>query len=514
MNNKIKTALSSVLLGTIIATAFSAYAFSGTVDANDEISLSSYALNGTADVSIARNVSNYTLSYQWVEISNDLYKQIKQYKDELEVIKAFNLYEGDQNNTTLYDQYVSAQEGYKKLYGTTLSDLSNTKASEDISIIRSLLPNYTDNWTKSTNNKATIDLTSFSGTKDYCLWVKLDNNGQTSYDAETYEFTGTKSNSTVDESNTTNTDTNTNTNTDTTRPTDRIDTGDNIYINNWDVTATNGKVTINISRDVKNYELYYQWKEIDESTYNQIKKLEDELEVILEFNLYEQAEQDKTNVDQAYDAYYSAQQSYKEKYGSYVEGCSDIEADTLISQRNSLLLKAGYGKDWTKTTDNTATLDFSTFTGEKYFILWAKLVKSDGTTEYDGEIFEATGTKKDQPKPVEPDNNTVVPDDNTVKPDNNTVKPDDNTVKPDNNTVEPDDNTVKPDNNTVKPDNNTAKSPDNNVIDDGKKDDEENVVKDKKLPQTGSMVDAPILVQTIVGLISTAVASFSKFRRM
>ena len=189
---KLKNILSIILVAIIILTATSTMAYSGTLDARDDISISNTITNGKGSIDIARGVAGYKLYYQANELSNDTYKQIKQLKDELRVIQAFNIYEATQADSD-YDEYASTQMYYKNLYGKNVDDCSEQKVNEDMSIIISLLPEYTDSWKQTKDNSFDIDLSSFAGTKDFVVWVQLvKQDGTKAYDAEVFELTGTK----------------------------------------------------------------------------------------------------------------------------------------------------------------------------------------------------------------------------------------------------------------------------------------------------------------------------------
>ena len=189
---KLKNILSIILVAIIILTATSIMAYSGILDARDDISISNTITNGKGSIDIARGVAGYKLYYQANELSNDTYKQIKQLKDELRVIQAFNIYEATQADSD-YDEYASTQMYYKNLYGKNVDDCSEQKVNEDMSIIISLLPEYTDSWKQTKDNSFDIDLSSFAGTKDFVVWVQLvKQDGTKAYDAEVFELTGTK----------------------------------------------------------------------------------------------------------------------------------------------------------------------------------------------------------------------------------------------------------------------------------------------------------------------------------
>ena len=193
---KLKNILSIILVSIIILTATSTMAYSGTLDASDDILISDAMTNGRGVIDIARGVAGYKLYYQANELSNDTYKQIKQLKDELRVIQAFNVYELTKSDAD-YNEYYSAQMYYKNLYGKIVEDWTDEKIKEDASIIKNLLPNYTDSWKQTTDNSFDIELSNFSGNKDFVVWVQLvKQDGTKAYDAEVFELTGTKKDTT------------------------------------------------------------------------------------------------------------------------------------------------------------------------------------------------------------------------------------------------------------------------------------------------------------------------------
>ncbi len=192
----LKNILSVILAVIIMLTATSTMAYSGTLDARDDISISDTMTKGRGVIDIARGVAGYKLYYQANELSNDTYKQIKQLKDELRVIQAFNVYELTKSDAD-YNEYYSAQMYYKNLYGKIVEDWTDEKIKEDASIIKNLLPNYTDSWKQTTDNSFDIELSNFSGNKDFVVWVQLvKQDGTKAYDAEVFELTGTKKDTT------------------------------------------------------------------------------------------------------------------------------------------------------------------------------------------------------------------------------------------------------------------------------------------------------------------------------
>ena len=472
------------------------------LDPYNNILISSVSENGTGSVNIV-GVNNYTLFSGYVEIDEELYNQIKKLEDELEVIEAFNIYD-----TTLdeddYNNYYVAQQAYKAKYGTYVYDGTDERIDTIESIRDSLLLTkpFTGIWALSTNNSKNffIDPTTYNGTKYFISWIKLQKqNGDEILDGEIQKLVGTKGEEEVTPTPTT------------PAPSPEIlDPYNNIIIHE----ATDGKGTIEVIGINKPYDLYYQWVEIDEPLYRQIRQLEDELKVIEAFNIYD------TTLDQEdYDNYYAAQQAYKAKYGTYVYDGTDERIDIIESTINSLFLTRKYGNDWIKTDDNTYEMDLSKFTGTKYYILWAKLVKPDGKEIYDAEVFEFTGTKT-TPTPVEPTPTPVTPTPTPVEPTPTPVTPTPTPVTPTPTPVEPTPTPVTPTPTPVEPTPTpvTPTPTPEEKDDDGKKElvvnPTNNTTANGRLPQTGIDGSNIALIGAMVGLSTVSVVSFIKYRRI
>ena len=234
---KLKSILSILTIMVLILINTNAIAYSGKFDVEDEIKISEYLINGKGEIDIARNVAGYKLYCQANVMDNDTYKQIKKLKDELNVIYAYNIYEASKSEDSK-NAYESTQIYYKSLYGTNVEDFSDQKADENMSIIISLLPNYTDKWEETTDNTFNINLSSFSGTKDIVVWVQLEKmDGTRIYDAEVYEVTGTKQ------------DNNVNTNTSVDNNNSTIENG---VANDTNSTNTNNNTTNNTNSTNRN----------------------------------------------------------------------------------------------------------------------------------------------------------------------------------------------------------------------------------------------------------------------
>ena len=261
---KLKSILSILTIMVLILINTNAIAYSGKFDVEDEIKISEYLINGKGEIDIARNVAGYKLYCQANVMDNDTYKQIKKLKDELNVIYAYNIYEASKSDDDK-DEYESTQIYYKSLYGTNVEDFSDQKADENMSIIISLLPNYTDKWEETTDNTFNINLSSFSGTKDIVVWVQLEKmDGTRIYDAEVYEVTGTKqdnnvnTNTSVDNNNSTiengvaNDTNSTNTNNNTTNNTNSTNTNNNTTNNANSTNRNNSTINSTTSSSKKN----------------------------------------------------------------------------------------------------------------------------------------------------------------------------------------------------------------------------------------------------------------------
>ena len=188
----LKNILSIILVAIIMLTATSTMAYSKPLDVMNKIEISKFISNEKGSIKIANGITGYSLYYQVNEMDINTYKKIKQLEDELRVIQAYNMYEAAKTDK-LYDEYISTQAYYKNLYGTNITNCTSKRADEAKSTIIYLLPDYKESWTQPTTNNFDINLSSFSGTKDFVVWVQLvKKDGTKVYDAEVFELTGTK----------------------------------------------------------------------------------------------------------------------------------------------------------------------------------------------------------------------------------------------------------------------------------------------------------------------------------
>ena len=183
---------------------------------------------------------------------------------------------------------------------------------------------------------------------------------------------------------------------------------------------TNGEGSISVSETETGYELFYQIVEISEDTYKEIEEIEssgteitDQLAKELE-TLYTESNELKTVYDDAYAAYQEkvqegaeeteieaalkayqlAEENYQNKVSEYnnaVENYNNTIQEISDSIKN--LIPMYVEDNWTKTEDNSFSIDLTQFSGEKAFAVWAMLVTADGTVHYDEMTYTTSGTK-------------------------------------------------------------------------------------------------------------------------
>lgn len=145
--------------------------------------------------------------------------------------------------------------------------------------------------------------------------------------------------------------------------------------------VTTAGTTFTIPSSITNYTLSHQWIEISQENYENYKKLDSQIATANKE--YEDFINNTSNAD-------------KEK-PEYAASLAEKKAniDTLQNQKLALITKYDDTK-WKETTDNKVHLPSSA-----EYILWAKLVESDGTTTYavklvtDTEIITESTTVKD-----------------------------------------------------------------------------------------------------------------------
>lgn len=214
-----------ILIGIVLCPLKKVNAHSVELDPESLITMPLMILGGRGTISIKDSVSNYTLYFQGVEIPSTVYSQIEQIETDgnkdLEALKQeYTALKTEVDNLkTIYDEALeayqtgitnsvdepelealkSAYETAKSNYQTKLTEYSNkveeynNKVTELYEQINELTPTYVEsNWTQTTDNKISIDVTEFSGEQPYVVWVKLVTSNGTYYDEGIYTMTGSK----------------------------------------------------------------------------------------------------------------------------------------------------------------------------------------------------------------------------------------------------------------------------------------------------------------------------------
>ena len=168
------------------------YKLTGTGTAENIISISNINKNGTGTIAISEYIKNYRLYYQWIGIDEYVYNRVRQLQDELTVIQYYKAYMSTQDEPD-YINYSSASAYYEATYGEKVLDASDSRVQEIMNEIESLLPNYTEQWTETSDNTYYMDLSQFSGNKYFVLWTLLEQeDGSKMYQPKIFKIKGTK----------------------------------------------------------------------------------------------------------------------------------------------------------------------------------------------------------------------------------------------------------------------------------------------------------------------------------
>lgn len=226
---KLKGKILSILLISIMMVFYlysNVYAHSVDLDPDSLISMPMMIFGGSGTITIKSSVTDYELYFQAVQVEKTVFSQmeniktegdakLKSLKEEYTALKteldnlkeiynmAYNAYtEGlkdttlsETEKTTLKTAYETASANYQNKgteYNSKISEY-NSKVNEINSKIKELTPMYIEsNWTKTTDNKISVDTTKFLGEQPYAVWAKLITSSGTYYDETIYTMTGTK----------------------------------------------------------------------------------------------------------------------------------------------------------------------------------------------------------------------------------------------------------------------------------------------------------------------------------
>lgn len=196
----LKISLTAIIFAIILMISTGVFANTGVaeVDPTHKIAMPSSLSNGEG---VVTGIS----SYQFVEITQAKYNSIKQIEAQYELIQMYVKYAANPTDENLTRQWSEACDKYTKQYGGTVTDVLNKYGMGPDSLtlcenawIVELGDFDSSKWTPANNNKISIDLTTFKGTKYYVAWVRV---GDT-YDAEAYRLVGTKKDEPKPENNT------------------------------------------------------------------------------------------------------------------------------------------------------------------------------------------------------------------------------------------------------------------------------------------------------------------------
>ncbi len=181
------------------------------IDPDNAISLPYMILNGKASVSISDRVGSYTLHYQFVEIPSDIYAQMNTAQSEYDAYVEVAEKELDTLKQDLeekqadYEEKVeqnpdspeteTARQAYQEAvdtYNAKVDELT-AKTDEVNNTLKELTPSYVEsNWILSSDDEVSCDLSTFTGSRTFVLWVRVTTSSETIYDEQTYTLNGTK----------------------------------------------------------------------------------------------------------------------------------------------------------------------------------------------------------------------------------------------------------------------------------------------------------------------------------
>ena len=165
------------------------------LDSDGKISMPLYIYSDGSSITI-HDTTDYKLSYQWQEITMDLYNNIINKNNEIEDLYDEAM-EYSKNNRPDASDSSAVDEYNKKIkeYNEQLSTLQEEYYS--------LLPSFKSEWTyvENSENKVYPPSDLFTGTKPFVLYLKLEDNqdGTTSYDYGVLQLDGNNDNSKVED---------------------------------------------------------------------------------------------------------------------------------------------------------------------------------------------------------------------------------------------------------------------------------------------------------------------------
>ncbi len=185
-------------------------AFSGELDPKKYIRMP-YSITmengiGTGTVTLSDEANGFNISYQKIHITSSQKDSISAKTNELNnYVKQFNadVEQKNENIKKLQDEYenLKSQQGKeseaevaKKAYEDAATEANSyyetgkEKINELQNNVYELIPNYTNEWTETTNseNNIRLDFSGYSGEISIVLWVKISKASETYYDMQLY----------------------------------------------------------------------------------------------------------------------------------------------------------------------------------------------------------------------------------------------------------------------------------------------------------------------------------------
>lgn len=84
-----------------------------------------------------------------------------------------------------------------------------------------------------------------------------------------------------------------------------------------------------------------------------------------------------------------------------------INASDMTKEKAYDLVPKYNESNWIKSTDNKFSIDRSTYTGDKSFVVWAKLISANGTVNYDFAVYSVSGSKQEEKNTTKEDSTTA-----------------------------------------------------------------------------------------------------------
>lgn len=212
---------------------------------------------------------------------------------------------------------------------------------------------------------------------------------------------------------------------------------------------TGGNGTIIVSEKEQNYQLY--WQDVEISNENcekvnkiqtdgedQIKELKEEIQTLKKeltdllnksneatekYLQKENENADKEDIEKAIEEKNIAEKNYNEKLEECNKKIDEYNKKAKeINQKCNDIIPMYNDSNWKKTTDGKITIDTSKFSGEKSYIIWVKLITSDGKNIYNNGMYTISGSKQEENTNTDTKQEETPKNETTSKVDDTTAK--------------------------------------------------------------------------------------------